>query len=152
MTKGVPHRMRRIEVGARNPSRRQSFRGCVGSFVPQQLRKNVRMRTLRALAVCRRNRLKDLDASDPANEHPVWACCQDHGHGGIAVGEERLAYPISQRCDRGGVAAANAGVELQGSKAKVKQSGYAILGAQCAVIRANLGKYRSPVHGAGSLG
>jgi hypothetical protein len=57
MTKRVPHRMRRIEVGTRSPSRRQSFRGCVGSFVPQQLRKNVRMRALRALALCRRNRL-----------------------------------------------------------------------------------------------
>jgi hypothetical protein len=35
MTEGIPHRMRRIEVSARNPSGRHSFRGRVGAFVAQ---------------------------------------------------------------------------------------------------------------------
>ena len=66
------------------------------------------MRTVRTLSVRRRDRLEDLDASNPAEENPMRICRQDQGHRAVAGGEQRLSNPASQRGDDSRVAAAHA--------------------------------------------
>jgi hypothetical protein len=67
----VPERVRRLEMGAGNPSHRNRLGGCVGAPAAEQLGQNVGMWSLRTRSVRRRNRLKDFNAADPADEDPM---------------------------------------------------------------------------------
>ena len=70
-TKPVPSGMRRVEMGAGNPAGRQWLGGRVGATMRQQLGEDVGVRASRALAVRRRDRLKNLDAPKAARKDTV---------------------------------------------------------------------------------
>ena len=130
MTEPVPNRMRRIEMGARNPARRQQLRWpreCV--CWRSSLGRTWRVRTVGAFPVRRRDRLKDLDAPDTADENPMRVCRQDQAHRAVAWGEQRLSDAAPQCGDNGCVAAANANIDLQSSKPEIEENGRPILGA-----------------------
>jgi hypothetical protein len=73
----VPRWVRRIEMRAGNPPLRHRFGGGMGSPTLQEPRQHVRVRSLRALAGRRRDRLIDLDAAEPADEDAVRIGCED---------------------------------------------------------------------------
>src|SRR3979490_3414366 len=80
----IPHGMGRIEMGTWNPAVRYGFRRRMSPLVTEQLRQHVGVRPLRTFAVRSGNRLKGLDASDPAHKHPMRACSENDGHCRVA--------------------------------------------------------------------
>ena len=64
----VPRRMRRIKMRARNPTGWQRLVRRVRTAIRQQFGKHMGMRPGRALAAGRRDRLVNLDATEPADK------------------------------------------------------------------------------------
>ena len=87
----VCHGVRRIKVGARNPTDGNRLRRRMGAPMLQQLGKHVCVGPFRTLAGGRRDRLKDLDPSEPARKYPVWAAGENDAHRRIARLEQRPA-------------------------------------------------------------
>ena len=148
LTQAVPRRMRRIEMRAGNPDLGHRFGGGMGSAAFQEPRQHVRVRSLRALARGRRDRLIDLDAAEPADEDTVRIGCEDHSHGGIAGLEHRAADMFAQpRCEIA-IADADAEIRLQRAETEIEQNGSAIFLAWRLMIGADLGQRDALVHGA----
>ena len=70
------------------------------------------MRTFRTLAVRRRYRLIDFDASQPAREHAMRIGREDHLHRTVARLKQRPPGPFAKRSDDVGVASANERIKL----------------------------------------
>ena len=78
-------------MGAGHPAVRNRLGGRMGTPASQQFRQQVGVRSIRALAVCRGDRLIDLESADAADEYPVRLGRQNDAHCWIAGLEQRTA-------------------------------------------------------------
>ena len=108
----------------------------------------MRVRSLRALARGRRDRLIDLDAAEPADEDAMRMGREDHCHGGIAGLEQTAAGVFAQPRGEAVIADPDAEIRLQRAEAEIEQCGFAIFLAGCVIIRADFSQRGALVHGA----
>ena len=126
LTQAVPRRMRRIEMRAGNETFRDRFGRGMGAAAFQEPRQHMRVRSFRALARRRRDRLIDLDAAEPADEDAVRIGREDHCHGGIAGVEHGAAGVFAQPRGEAAIVDADAEIRLQRAEAEIEQSGVPI--------------------------
>ncbi len=138
LAEAVPRRMRRIEMRAGNPPLRHRLGRGMGSPALQEPRQHVRVRSLRALARGRRDRLIDLDAAEPADEDAVRIGREDHCHGGIAGLEHGAAGVFAQSRDEAAIVDSNTAIDLQRAETQIEQNRIPVFLARRFVIRADL--------------
>ena len=138
--------MRRIEMRAGNPAVRQRIGRRMGAAVREQFRQNVCVRAIGTSPARWRDRLEHFGSRDTAHEHPVRIGCQDDTHHVVFGREHGLSGAAPEGGDDIGVADPNASIDLQRTEAEIEQDTVAILDTQCATIRTDFRKRRSPAH------
>lgn len=123
----------------------------MGAPMLQQLGKHVCVGPFRTLAGGRRDRLKDLDPSEPARKYPVRAAGENDAHRRIARLEQRPASVRQQLRGDLRIGHPDTHVHLQSTKTEIEQRGLAILFPQRLYVRTKRGQHCSSVHGAASL-
>lgn len=152
MAEGVPRRMGRVEMRARNPPSRNELCRRVRTLVPQQPGKDMGVRTLGTSSVSRRYRLIHFNAPDPADEHAMGIGRQDNSHCIVAGFEQRSAGSFPYRRDDLRIASPNTSIELQRAKAEVEEDRRPIFRVQRIAIGADFGEDRAPIHCADVFG
>ena len=104
------------------------------------------MRSARALAVGRRDRLINLDAAKTADEDAMRIGRQDHFHCFAAGTEYGFSGAAPQRRDDIRIAAADMEISLQGPKPEIEQDAGAIFFTESLAVGADFGELRASAH------
>jgi hypothetical protein len=142
----VPRRMRRIKVRARNPTGRQRLVRRVCTAMRQQFGKHMGMRPGRALAAGRRDRLVNLDATEPADKDAMRIGRQDDFHGAARRTEYGLPGRDPQRRDDILIATAHVKIGMQGAETEIEQDAGTVFLAQRLAVGADFSERGASAH------
>ena len=125
----VLDRVRWIKMCAGHEAVGNRLRGRMCAAMAQELWQHMGVRSVRALAVRRRDRLEHLDTAQAADEHAVRARRNDDAHRGVARLEHRTSDMRAQPRRNIRIGDANAGIDLERIEAEIEQNTVAILRA-----------------------
>ena len=106
----------------------------------------MRVWTVRALFVGRRNGLENLNAPNAADKDAVGVRVQDYAYCAAIGAEHGLSDMASQRRRDGRIARADKRIDLQEPKAEIEKYAVPLLCPQCFGIRADFGQCASVAH------
>lgn len=109
---------------------------------------NMRVPTLRALPVGRRNWLEDFDATCAADENTMGISVQNNGHRGAFGCEHRFPDVSSQRGGNSRIGGSDEGIHLQQSQPEVEKDSTLVLRPQCMCVGIGFGQFKPTIHAA----
>ena len=124
-----------------------SVAGCVRPCA-RSSGQNMRVPTLRALPVGRRNWLEDFDATCAADENTMGISVQNNGHRGAFGCEHRFPDVSSQRGGNSRIDGSDEGIHLQQSQPEVEKDSTLVLRPQCMCVGTGFGQFKPTIHAA----